>query len=71
MNEVQMEKCAWVNGYLSATLREADLDVWRLRYRISGAQEFVDVLFSNNYVKQVCVTGDSKKAIIADVLKVV
>lgn len=71
MNDVQQEKCAWVNGYLSATLREADLDVWRLRYRVDGAEEFVDVLFSNNYVKQVRVTGDSKKAIIADVLKVV
>ena len=71
MNEIQQEKCAWVNGYLSSTLREADLDVWRLRYRVDGAEEFVDVLFSNNYVKQVRVTGDSKKAIIADVLKVV
>lgn len=71
MNEVQQEKCAWVNGYLSATLREAGLDVWRLRYRVSGAEEFVDVLFNNHYMKQVCVTGDSMKAIMADVLKVV
>ena len=71
MNDVQKEKCAWVNGYLSSTLREADLDVWRLRYRVDGAQEFVDVIFENHYMKQVCVTGDSKKAIIADVLKVV
>ena len=71
MNEVQQEKCVWVNGYLSSTLREADLDVWRLRYRISGAEEFVDVVFDNRYTKTTCVTGDSKKAIIADVLKVV
>lgn len=71
MNEVQQDKCAWVNGYLSATLREADLDVWRLRYRVDGAEEFVDVIFENRYTKRACVTGDSKKAIIRDVLKVV
>lgn len=71
MTPEQQEKCTWVNGYLSSTLREGGMNVQRLRYRIDGVEEFVDVIFSNNYVKRVCVTGDSCRAIIQDVLKAV
>ena len=71
MTSEQLEKCAWVNGYLNAAMRTADLDVHRVRYRVDGAEEFVDVVFDNRYTKTTCVTGDSCKAIMADVLKVV
>lgn len=71
MNEVQQEKCAWVNGYLSAALANADIDVRRVRYTVDGAEERVTVIFDNGYTKRVNVTGDSCKAIMADVLKVV
>lgn len=71
MNDVQQEKCAWVNGYLSATLANADLDVRRVRYSVDGPEERVTVIFDNGYTKRVNVTGDSMKAIMADVLKVV
>ena len=69
MNAEQFEKSAFVNGNLSATVREMGVGVQRLRYRMDGAEEFVDVLFTNNYVKRVCVTGDSPKAIALDVLR--
>jgi hypothetical protein len=52
-------------------MRTADLDIHRVRYRVDGAEEFVDVVFDNRYTKTACVTGDSMKAIMADVLKVV
>lgn len=39
MNDVQLEKCAWVNGYLSACLKAAGLDVYRLRYTVTGMDE--------------------------------
>lgn len=71
MTEEQMEKCAWTNGYLNAALRTANLDINRVRYRVDGPEEFVDVMFDNRYVKTACVTGDSMKAIMADVLKIV
>lgn len=71
MNEVQQEKCVWVNGYLSAALANANLDVRRVRYTVDGAEERVTVIFDNGYTKRVKVTGDSCKAIMADVLKVV
>lgn len=71
MTPEQQEKCAWVNGYLNAALRTADLDVHRVRYRVDGPEEFVDVVFDNRYTKTACVTGDSLKGIMADVLKIV
>lgn len=71
MNDVQQEKCVWVNGYLSATLANANLDVRRVRYSVDGAEERVTIIFDNGYTKRVNVTGDSMKAIMADVLKVV
>ena len=71
MNDIQQEKCAWVNGYLSAALANADIDVRRVRYTVDGAEELVTVIFDNGYTKRVNVTGDSCKAIMADVLKVV
>ena len=71
MNEIQQEKCVWVNGYLSAALANANLDVRRVRYTVDGAEERVTVIFDNGYTKRVEVTGDSCKAIMADVLKVV
>ena len=71
MNDVQQEKCVWVNGYLSACLANTNLDVRRVRYTVDGAEERVTVIFDNGYTKSVNVTGDSCKAILADVLKVV
>jgi hypothetical protein len=71
MNDVQQEKCVWVNSYLSATLANANLDVRRVRYSVDGAEERVTVIFDNGYTKRVNVTGYSMKAIMADVLKVV
>ena len=61
----------WVNGELSAALANADIDVRRVRYTVDGAEERVTVIFDNGYTKRVNVTGDSCKAIMADVLKVV
>ena len=43
----------------------------RVRYTVDGAEERVTVIFDNGYTKRVNVTGDSCKAIMADVLKVV
>ena len=71
MTSEQLEKCVWVNGYLSAALANADIDVRRVRYTVDGAEERVTVIFDNGYTKRVNVTGDSCKAIMADVLKVV
>ena len=69
MNAEQMEKAAWVNGYWSAACREMGLGVRRLRYRVDGAEEHVDILFDNGYTKTACVTGDSPKAIALDTLQ--
>lgn len=68
MNAEQTEKCMFVNGNLSATMRAADVGVDRLRYRMDGAEEFVDILYANRWTKSVCVTGDSLKAIMQDIL---
>ena len=49
-------------------MRAADVGVDRLRYRMDGAEEFVDILYANRWTKSVCVTGDSLKAIMQDIL---
>lgn len=69
MNEVQTEKMVFANGELNALLRAMDVDVHRCRFCLEGSEEFVDVLFDNGCVKRVCVTGDSLKAVVLDVLK--
>lgn len=72
MSPEQAVKQAWVEGPLTYALKTAEcIDVRRLRYRVSGSRERVEVEFDNGYAKAVDVTGDSHKAILADVLKVV
>lgn len=65
-------KRQWVNTYVDAMFKTSErMDIDSIRYRIDGAEEYVIVTFKNGYTKRVCVTGDSDKAILMDILKVV
>lgn len=75
MTPEQQEKCTWVNGYLDACLRNADLNVRRVRYLVSGVEERVEIEFDSygrkSWTKAVNVTGDSPKGIMLDVLRII
>ena len=72
MSPEQLVKQAWVEGPLTYALKTAErIDVRRLRYRVSGSRERVEVEFDNGCSEAVDVTGNSHMAILADVLKVV
>lgn len=70
MNQVQTEKKVFVESYLAPMLVFAtDGQVRFAKYRVSGAEERVEVLFADGYTKCVNVTMDSLPAIARDVLK--
>lgn len=69
MTKGQKEKKAFVEGTLSETMREACAWVNRLEYEVRLYEEFVTIVCQNDYTYLVCVTGDSKSAIISDVIK--
>ena len=75
MNEIQQEKCAWVNGYLSAALANADIDVRRVRYVQDGAEARVEVEFNaNDYrtmTRKLDVTGMDEREIFKAVAAIV
>ena len=74
MSPEQLYKASWVNGELTMCLRMGDMHVHRARYRVDGAMEFVDIEYqptdSRRWTRTVNVTGDSCKAILKDILKV-
>lgn len=65
-----MEKARFVVrfGILLESIKELEVD--HLTYKVfSDGEEEVTITFTNGYIKKVCVTGDSKLAIIQDVIK--
>lgn len=40
-----------------------------MKYENDGIDEYVYIFYKNGYVKQVCVTFDSLKAMIVDIIK--
>lgn len=70
MNDAQKEKAVFVKEHLTPLLIFAtDHEVRSARYMVSGADERVEIRFSNGYVKSVNVTMDSLAAIVRDVMK--
>ncbi len=73
-------KKAYVENELTACLKAADCGVERLgyyrRFQIKSGkmtytgEEYIDVHYASGGLRTVCVTGDSRIAMLKDVLKV-
>lgn len=67
MNQGRMSKLVFVEEYLTACLQQADVDILRLKLIDN---DHIEVLFEGGGKRIVNITGDSRKAIIIDVLKI-
>ena len=63
------DKKEFVENYLQPMIKEADITVKSVTYRKSGFDEIVDVEHIGGLSFCVCVTADSKQAIVKDVLR--
>lgn len=71
MNDDQLEKADYVNGGITTILRASDVFVYRVKYRMDGADERVEVVYGNNTTRAITVTGKSKIDILRAVLEIV
>lgn len=64
------KKTEFVREYLSPLLRAADLNIDNAKYRIhpDSHEEIITVTYNNGFAKDICVTADSLRAIITDVM---
>ena len=62
-------KKEFVEKYLQPMIKEADSTVKSVTYRKSVFDEIVDVEYIDGFGFCVCVTADSKRAIVKDVLR--
>lgn len=62
-------KKEFVENYLQPMIKEADSTVNSVTYRKSAFDEIVDVEYIGGLSFCVCVTADSKRAIVKDVLR--
>jgi len=62
-------KKEFVEKYLQQMIKQADSTVKSVTYRKSGLDEIVDVEYIGGLSFCVCVTADSKQAIVKDVLR--
>ena len=70
LSDEQAQKRAFVRDRLAPMLKVAtEFDVADVEYAVVGGEEFVHVTFASGFRKRACVTGDSLKAIVEDVLK--
>ncbi len=67
------QKTEFVKNYLSPLLRAAGVRVDNAKYRKhpESHEKIVTVTYESGFARDVCVTADSLRAIIADVLAVV
>lgn len=62
-------KKEFVEKYLQPMIKEADSRIESVTYRKSEYDELVDVEYKGGFSFFVCVTADSKEAIVKDVLR--
>lgn len=62
-------KKEFVEKYLQPMIKQADSRIELVTYRKSEYDELVDVEYRGGFSFCVCVTADSKEAIVKDVLK--
>lgn len=62
-------KKEFVEKYLQPMIKEADSRIESVTYRKSEYDELVDVEYIGGFIFCVCVTADSKEAIVKDVLR--
>ena len=62
-------KKEFVENYLQPVIKQADSTIKSVTYRKSGFDEIVDVEYIGGFSFCVCVTADSKQAIVKDVLR--
>lgn len=62
-------KKEFVEKYLQPMIKEADSTVKAVTYRKSEYNELVDVEYIGGFSFCICVTADSKQAIVKDVLR--
>lgn len=65
---VLARKCSFVLHELARLLRAIDDSIYSVGFKTKSGDEFVVIQYSNDYVKEVVVTGDSKAALCRDVL---
>lgn len=62
-------KKEFVEKYLQPMIKGADSRIESVTYRKSEYDELVDVEYIGGFIVCVCVTADSKQAIVKDVLR--
>lgn len=71
MTNEHESKRDFVTNELSACMRATDYGVMWLDYEVVAYDEIVTIHYKGGGKRRVFVTGDSKMAIIADVMKVI
>lgn len=74
MNNDEIEtKTEFVKKHLSPLLQAADLRIHNAKYRVhpESHEEIVSVVYESGFVRDVCVTADSLRAIVDDVMAAV
>lgn len=71
MNKEYIEKKYFVEKSLKDLLWHINNEIDRVKYEkvTPSNEEYVDIYYINNYRKRICVTADSLKAIVIDVLR--
>lgn len=67
--QVMQSKSDFVMNELTDCLRAADYGISRLEYSVEQGEEIVTIHYAGGGKKRVCVSMDSKMAIIEDVMK--
>lgn len=70
MTEEQEKKESFVRNELNALAVKIDKDIVNISYSVTdAAEEIVTVTWLNGYKRKICVTGDSFKGVVWDVLR--
>ena len=63
------EKRAFVLNELATLIMSIDSNITDVGFRYKDGDEYVLVLYKNGFERKICVTADSKRAIVSDVIR--
>ena len=70
MTDEQLKKDSFVRNELRALAVKLDRDIADISYSVTDVgEEIVEIKWVNGYKRKICVTGDSFKGIVWDVLR--
>lgn len=67
-----MEKRIFIDRFLKPLLKALDSNVASVRYmKSANSEEYVIVTYNSGYSQNVCITADSNKSIVMDVISAI